>query len=255
MRKWKATDKQTVVDVLKRKADGMFHYVSCQLTYIRRHCSPEDPEGIQDALDRLPDTLDETYDRALDDIGEQNWKRAHRLFQCVSVAARPLHVEELADILAFDFDGESTPTFRAERRSEDPVHAVLSTCSSLFAIVEVGGSQVVQFSHFSAKEYLASEWLAKAKNKISRFYVSTTPAHTTIAQASLATLGILLDRYENLTKDCLKDFPLADYAVRFWVGHVRFENVASNVQDGMQRLFDPSKGGLSSWVWIYETSI
>jgi ankyrin repeat protein len=165
------------------------------------------------------------------------------------VAARPLHVEELADILAFDFEVESTPIFRAERRSEDPVHTVLSTCPSLLAVVDVDGSRVVEFAHFSVKEYLTSERLAKAKDTISRFRVSMTPAHTIITQVCL---GILLRLDENITKDSLKDFPFAEYAAKHWVDHARFNNVSSKVQDGMKRLFDPNKSHLSVWVWIHD---
>ena len=78
----------------------------------------------------MPDTLDETYDRTLEEIGKQNWEYAHRLFQCVAAAARPLRVEELAEFLAFDFDTDSTPTLREDWREEDPAHAVRSTCRS-----------------------------------------------------------------------------------------------------------------------------
>ena len=223
-----------------------FRYVFCQLEYVR-HCSPE---NIQRALDALPDTLDETYARTLEDIGDQNWERAHRLFQCVYVAARPLHVEELADILAFDFEVESTPTFRSERRSEDPVHAVLSTCSSLLAVVDVDGSRVVQFAHFSVKEYLTSARLAKAKDTITRFHLSMTPAHTIIAQACL---GILLHLDENITKNSLKDFPLAEYAAKHWADHARIENVSSKMQDGLKCLFDPRKCHLSVWAWMHDS--
>jgi ankyrin repeat protein len=184
----------------------------------------------------------------LEDIGDQNWERAHRLFQCVSAAARPLHVKELADILAFDFEVEPTPTFRAERRSEDPVHTVLSTCFSLLAVVDVDGSRVVQFAHFSVKEYLTSERLSKAKDTVSRFHVSMTPAHTIIAQGCL---GILLHLNENVTKDSLRSLPLVKYAAEYWPGHARFNNVSSNILDGMKRLFDPREHHLSIWLWIY----
>jgi len=106
-----------------------------------------------------------------------------------------------------------------------------------------------QFAHFSVKEYLTSARLAKEKDTISRFHVSMTPAHTIIAQACL---GVLLHLDENITDKSLKKFPLAEYAAEHWVGHARFENVASNVLDGMKRLFDPRKNHLSVWVWIYD---
>ena len=183
------------------------------------------------------------------EIDKQNWKYAHRLFQCVAAASRPLRADELAEFLAFDFKVGSTPTFLADWRPEDPAHTVLSTCSSLLAVVDVDGSPVIQFAHFSVKEYLTSTRLAEERDTISRFHISMTPAHTIVAQACL---GALLHLDENITKDNLDNFPLVEYAAEHWVGHAQFENVLSNVQDGMERLFDPRQRHLSVWVWIYD---
>ena len=185
----------------------------------------------------------------MEEIGKQNWEYAHRLFQCVAAASRPLRVEELAEFLAFDFDTDSIPTLREDWREEDPAHAVRSTCSSLLAIVDVDGSSVIQFSHFSVKEYLTSERLAESKGIISRFHVSMTLAHTIIAQACL---GVLLQIDEDVTKDDLERFPLAEYAAEHWPGHARFEGVSSNIQDGMKRLFDPDSHHVSVCLWIYD---
>ena len=217
--------------------------MTCQLQYLR-HCLRQ---RIRRALGELPDTLDETYDRTLEEIGKQNWEYAHRLFQCVAAASRPLRVEELAEFLAFDFDTDSTPAFREDWREEDPTHAVRSTCSSLLAIVDMDGSSVIQFAHFSVKEYLISKRLSESKDTISRFYVSMTLAHTVIAQASLR---VLLHIDENITEDGLEKFPLAGYVAEHWVGHARFEGVSPKIQDGMKRLFDPSNHHLSVWDWI-----
>ncbi len=216
----------------------------CQLEFLR-HCLRQ---RIRRALNELPDTLDETYDRTLEEIGKQNWEYAHRLFQCVAAASRPLRVEELAEFLAFDFDAGSTPTLREDWREEDPAHAVLSTCSSLLAIVEVDVSPVIQFSHFSVKEYLTSKRLAEAKETISRFHVSMTPAHTIVAQACL---GVLLHIDENITYDGLEKLPLARYAAEHWVGHARFD-ISRSIEDGMKCLFDPNNRHLAVWVWIYD---
>ncbi len=185
----------------------------------------------------------------LQEIGDQNWEYAHRLFQCVTAASRPLRVEELAEFLAFDFSTGSTPTFLDDWRSEDPAHTVLSTCSSLLAIVDMDGSPVIQFTHFSVKEYLMSKRLAKSKDTISRFHVSMAPAHTIVAQACLV---VLLHIDETITKDDLEKFPLAEYAAMHWVGHARFSDVSRNIEDGMKRLFDPDNRHLAVWVWIYD---
>jgi ankyrin repeat protein len=220
--------------------------VFCQLVYLRR-CIPG---RIRRALDELPETLDETYARSLEEIDEQNREYAHRLFQCVAAASRPLFVEELAEFLAFDFETGSTPIFLADWRPEDPTHTVLSVCSSLLAVVDPdGGSPVVQFAHFSVKEYLTSARLAKATATISRFHVSMTAAHTIVAQACL---GVLLHLDENITEGSLKEFPLAKYAAEHWVGHARFDDVSSEVRDGMKRLFDPSESHLSAWLRVYD---
>jgi ankyrin repeat protein len=220
--------------------------VFCQLAYLR--CCI--PGRIRRALGDLPETLDETYERALKEIDMQNREYAHRLFQCVAAASRPLRVEELAEFLALDFKAGSIPRFLADWRPEDPTHTVLSTCSSLLAIVDDEyGFQVIQFAHFSVKEYLTSERLAETKETISRFHVSMTPAHTIIAQACL---GVLLNLDKSITKDSLRDFPLAEYAAKHWVEHARFKNVSSGVQDGMKCLFDPSKSHLRVWVWIFD---
>ena len=198
----------------------------------------------------MPETLDETYARTLEEIDEQNWEYAHRLFQCVAAASRPLLVSELAEFLAFDFEAESTPTFLIDWRPEDPTNTVLSICSSFLAVVKrLDGSPVVQFAHFSVKEYLTSARLAKANDTISRFQISMTAAHTIVAQGCL---GVLLHLDENVTRDSLEKFPLAEYAAEHWMGHARTEHVSSNVQEGMKRLFDPNRSHLSVWVWIYD---
>ena len=117
-------------------------------------------------MGELPKSLDGTYERILQDINEENWTFALRLFQCVAVASRPLRIAELAEFLAFDFDAGPTPTFLAGWRPEDPIGAVLSTCSSLLAVVNDKDVTFIQFSHFSVKEFLTSTRIAGASDAI-----------------------------------------------------------------------------------------
>ncbi len=222
-----------------------FRWVFCQLVYLR-HCLPQ---RIRRALNELPPTLDATYERTLQDISEQNWEFARRLFHCVAAASRPLRVEELAEFLAFEFNEGDFPIYLPDWRPEDPVGAVLSTCPSFLTVVNVGGSSVIQFAHFSVKEYLTSKRLVEAKDTISRFHVSMTAAHTIISQACL---GVLLHIDETITQDDLKKLPLALYAAEHWVGHARFEDVSRSIEDGMKCVFDPNNRHLAVWVWIYE---
>lgn len=208
----------------------------CQVVYI---CGCI-PARIRHALADLPETLDQTYERTLREINKAQWEFAHRLFQFVAVASRPLRVEELADLLAFDFKAGPIPEFHEGWRMEDPVDAVLSTCTSLLSIVDGGylSGEVIQFSHFSVKEYFTSSRLAEASDIIlCRYHVSMTPAHTLIAQASLGLL-LHLHAHEFLTSDYLEKLPFAEYAAEHWVDHSRFEDVSRHVEDGMKQLFE-----------------
>ena len=211
------------------------------------------PARIQQALANLPETLDETYQRSLREINKDNLEFAHRLFQFVAVASRPLLVEELAQLLAFDFKAGSIPKFQEDWCLKDPVHAVLSTCSSLLAVVDGGyhSEKVIQFSHLSVKDYLTSNRLAEANDVILRgYHVSMTPAHTVVAKACL---GILLHLdYDVVTCENLEKWPLARYAAEYWVHHALFDDVSRSAEDGMKQLFDPTKSHFAIWVWIHD---
>ena len=174
---------------------------------------------------------------------------AHRLLQCLTVAVRPLRLEELAEVLAFDFDEASggIPSLNADWRREDQEHAVLSTCSSLITVVQDGESRVVQFSHFSVKEFLTSDRLAVATEDISFHHIILEPAHTILAQACL---GVLLRLDDSIRETFVLRFPLADYAAEHLVDHALFENVSFCIKDGMDYLFDPEMPHLSRWIWI-----
>ena len=173
---------------------------------------------------------------------------AHRLLQCLTVAVRPLRLEELAEVLAFDFDEApgGIPTVNAEWRREDQEYAVLSTCSSLITVVHDGGARVVHFSHFSVKEFLTSDRLAVAAADIASYHIPPSPAHKILAQVCL---GVLLRSGDTSWETFVQRFPLAEYAGQHWVNHASFEDVSSRVNDGIENLFDKDKLHLSQWVW------
>jgi ankyrin repeat protein len=222
--------------------------VFCQLERLRRCFPPSIPR----ILDELPTTLDGTYERTLLEIPEEKWKHAHRLLQCLVVSFRPLRIEELAEVLAIRFESEATPDLIKGWRSEDREDAVLSACSSLIAVVEVDDSPVVQFSHFSVKEFLTWDRLSSlAQSRISRYYIPLEPAHEILARACLVTL-LQLD--EHIDKNGLKNYPLCFYAAQYWFKHTRFGDVSPSFYDSMGQLFDSSKPHFSAWIWIHDVS-
>ena len=212
---------------------------------VLRHCFPSSVPRI---LKELPESLDETYKRILREIRKPNQGHAHRLLQCLVAAVRPLQVKELAEVLAFDFNAEGIPKLNPGWRWEDQEEAVMSACSSLVMIVNDGDSRVVQFSHFSVKEFLIAERLARFRD-VSFYHIRLEAAHTLLVRACL---GVLLQLDDRVDRDNIEDFPLARYAARYWATHAQTENVSSRIKDGMKCLFDEDKPHFATWLWIYD---
>ena len=161
-----------------------------------QHCSPE---GIRRALDELPKTLDETYERVLKEIGLANRDHTYHLLRCLTLATRPLRVEELAEIFALNFEGAQgvTPTLNNDWRWEDWQRAVLSTCSSLITLVDYGYSRVIQFAHFSVKEFLTSNRFSTPEEAVSHFHITPEPAGAAASQRRGDTLVGLGGSYDS----------------------------------------------------------
>ena len=222
-----------------------FRWVFCQLETLRQ-CIPQ---SVRRTLHELPESLDETYERVMMEIKRTNKAHAYRVLQCLTAAIRPLSVAELAELLAFDFDAVKggTPKLNSDWRWQDHEHAVLSTCSSLITVVGDAESPVVQFSHFSVKEFLMSDRLATSTRDISQYHISLLDAHTVLAQACL---GVLLRDPD--VKPGADNGPLSRYAARHWVTHAQVEGVASRVRDGVRYLFDPEKPYFEAWVQLHD---
>ena len=194
--------------------------------------------------------MDETYERVLREIKKPNRDHARRLLQCLVVAIRPLRVEELAEVLAVDFDdAEGIPRLKPSWRWEDQEQALLTSCSSLITIVKTGLSRVVQFSHFSVKEFLTSARLGTSSQDLSRYHIALWPAHMIMSQACLS----ILLRVDNLVEDSSVEerSPLAAYAAEYWVRHAQFEDVASQIK-GIEDLFDLDKPYFAAWCRLHD---
>jgi hypothetical protein len=198
---------------------------------------------IEKTLKQLPESLDVTYARMLRKIAQSpSEHRIIRLLQCISVAIRPLRVEELAEVLALDFDGPegAPPELKDRRQLEYQQQDVLSFCPGLISLVDNDDSSVIQFSHFTVKEFLTSHRLA-AFHDISQFHIKDELAHTTIAQACLGTL-LRLDGSSGLK----------GYASQHWVEHARFGTVSSRIAIGMRRLFDSAEPYFAAWLKLHD---
>jgi len=210
-----------------------FRWVYCQLDTLRR-CMPS---SIRKALNSLPITLDDTYERMLERIPKEKFEHASRLFQCMVAAFRPLRVEELAELFAIDFGHNDAHNLVASWRPDNPEEAVLSTCSTFITIIDDRDSKIVQFSHFSVKEFLTSDRLQMSNGwNIRQYYIPLEPAHAILARACVT---VLLQVDKNQDEKQFRALPLGSYAMDHWGRHARFEDVASRIEDSLAYLFNP----------------
>ena len=92
-----------------------------------------------------------------------------------------------------------------------------------------------------------SDRLATSRGDISQYHISLLDAHTLFARASLAVL--LRDPDANGHVD---GAVLARYAAKHWTTHARVENVAPQLRDAMEDIFDPDKPYFEAWVQLHD---
>lgn len=100
--------------------------MECQLDILKRLYRRSD---VQKALKTLPRTLDETYDRILQNIPAEHYEYTRTAIQALLVSYRPLTVKELAEALTVNYEKE---LFDFKDRFWDP-HDVLDFCSTLIS--------------------------------------------------------------------------------------------------------------------------
>ena len=115
--------------------------------------------------------------------------------------------------------------------------------------IEADDSRIVQFSHFSVKEFLTSSRLSTASGEVSNYHIDLEPAHTILAQACLGVLLRIQDGVEGCTP---MGHPLARYAAEHWTTHAQFGEVSSRLHKGMEYFFDLGKPHFKAWLTVYD---
>jgi len=229
--KWPEDSRKEIKMALSNGAKGMFRWVECQLDAIRGCMKPAQ---LRRALKSLPKTLDDTYARILNKVGEDYVDDVHRILSCLICSYYPVAVEELAETVAIVPRGDTC--YDIENRLLEP-RDVLTICSGLVTttrsrrITLMGGPQIpieeVRLAHFSVKEYLVSDRLASKET--SKFYIEERLAHEMLASLSIRYL--VHCHQAELCKDpeflleyetgFLKRAAFAPYAASFWSHHLR----------------------------------
>jgi hypothetical protein len=108
-------------------ASVRFRWAFCQLNALKT-CRRE--STLMERLDQLPKDLDETYDRILQNIMDEDADEAFAALQWLAYSERPLYLDELAEAIVIQ-PNKYSPESRD--RLLDP-YEVLHICSSLIVL-------------------------------------------------------------------------------------------------------------------------
>ncbi|KAH7070238.1 hypothetical protein FB567DRAFT_539530 [Paraphoma chrysanthemicola] len=111
----------------------MFRWAVCQLDTLRK-C--RNRAMLRQTLATLPSTPDQTYDRILCSISEEDTTYALRILQWLTFSTRPLAVDEIAKVIAIDLTRD--PVIDRDQVLEEPLE-VLNICSSLVSCISYSG--------------------------------------------------------------------------------------------------------------------
>ncbi|KAH8689939.1 ankyrin repeat-containing domain protein [Talaromyces proteolyticus] len=202
-----------IEDSLIEKSDGMFLWVVCQLKELRRCRGPPD---LRRKLATMPKDLNETYAQMLSHISDDDYVVAMRMLYWLLFSTRPLHIEELAELVAMDFNIEP---FDKIEHIWDP-NEVLDICPGLMTTIEERspGTEeepriVVRLAHISIQEYLLSNDILNGQ--VVRFHIEKSAAHASITECCLMYMRLIRGNF----RDVVDSLPLAVYAADNWLYH------------------------------------
>jgi ankyrin repeat domain-containing protein 50 len=234
------------------KTHNRFRWVDCQLQELAK--CPSSQYYLDKALESLPHTLDETYNRMLMNIDPVYVDDARRILTWLCFSERPVRFCEVNEALAVEI--EKRPGLNYGRRLQDP-YDICRICPALIRVVEtVDGlsesnvasqppdpalsNMSLSIAHFSVQDYLESDRIRS--QSAAKFALQSRIAHTELAETCLVYL-------QNVRLHDLKEFPLASYAAKHWYLH--FEKGDEDYDSSLAAYFSGSEDDiLMNWITI-----
>jgi ankyrin repeat protein len=179
---------------------------------------------LRRSLASLPQTLDQTYDRILTAIREEDRVYAIRILQWLTFSERPLTIEEVAEVAAIDIQSE--PIFDRDEVLIDPLEA-LDICSSLITVTgsaekrknqdgRLADPRMLSLAHYSVQEYLVSDRIKLGPAK--QYHMQEGESHEAIMKGCIGYLNQFLGPISPAQLDISA---LAMYSANFWISHFK----------------------------------
>lgn len=205
---------------LRQMARGMFLWVHLVTRMLQQQVSEL---TFEEAIERLPDGLDQAYGRILSRINDLNSDRKERAFRILfwlCATYRPMKVQEVADGITLR-PGQAV--LNRKTRFQDTNRDIVEFCAPMVVQLESG---VLSLVHFSAKKYLLDPQSGP--------FLAIVQAHFDIAFSCITNLtsasnvlprfsrpGGKMTEAEIETSVVQGSYALQEYGHRFWAEHVR----------------------------------
>ncbi|KAH6970524.1 hypothetical protein BKA56DRAFT_678507 [Ilyonectria sp. MPI-CAGE-AT-0026] len=184
---------------LLSRAKGMFRLVICQLQVLKR--IPVESAALK-ALEQLPETLDETYERILVGV-PLGWAPIVRRAFCLLTSTPMVHIKELVTFAsAIDSSFEDSMAIE-EWEGEPSEEAFLEVMGCLISITP-GLATQVRLAHYTIKEYLGSPRIAQSSACF--FYLPTSEAMGESVRTMLRVVTMTNDGRNDESWRQFKDF-------------------------------------------------
>jgi len=208
--------KDYIIKTLIQKAEGMsvlgplFRYHSLLTVFrfrlvslhIQSLCNPQQiktEENVKNALKRLPNELNKSYDIILEQISnseDPNPAIAMKAMKWLLCARRPLSIAEFIAVITIDSGGDCLPLSNAE---------VLSICCNMVVLdVEL---EVFRFAHLSVQDYL------EGRGEYNPLKIHAFALERCI---DTCTLGLAMTAQESMVK---QNAVFRRYAILYWPLH------------------------------------
>ncbi|KAK3324446.1 hypothetical protein B0T19DRAFT_230581 [Cercophora scortea] len=187
--RWPQDLRDEIEQALSEGAKGMFRWASCQIQILRRL---NQRAAIRKALQELPETLDETYERIVNNIPKESRVLAFRALALLCAVVEEEFAFDTAELLtqAVLWAGPEDECLEDDIFDVEALHEV---CFCLVTIspnksqkVGKSGMHIIKIAHYTVKEFLRSDRIRSGPVK--DFYLSRDATETIYVTASINAL-------------------------------------------------------------------